>query len=96
MQSGGNVALQANGYSDPNCGQSDIIVFQSAPGQFVALSAGCNHQCCAAQFNGSNILCHCHHATWDLTGTLTHGPATANLANLPVCADANGVYVTLV
>lgn len=86
--------MQANGYSDPNCGASDIIVFQTSAGKYVALSAGCNHACCTAGFNGSDIRCPCHGATWDLMGQLTRGPATKNLQTLSVCADANGVYVT--
>jgi len=94
QQSGGSVAVQAQGYSDPNCGQSDIIVFKDSSGQYVALSAGCNHACCPAGFNGSDIRCPCHGASWDLTGKLTRGPASANLANLTVCSDSTGVYVS--
>jgi Rieske Fe-S protein len=93
MSSGGSVATTAPGYSDPSCGQSDIIVFNSG-GKYVALSAGCNHQCCPAKFNGSNIRCPCHGAEWDLSGNLTRGPASANLASLQVCSDATGVYVS--
>ena len=93
-QAGGSAAVQAPGYSDPNCGASDIIVFQDSSGQYVALSAGCDHQCCPANFGGSDIRCHCHGATWDLTGKLTRGPATADLASLMVCADSQGVYVS--
>jgi len=95
LQSGGSVAVQAPGYSDPNCGASDIIVFKNSSGQYVALSAGCNHQCCPAGKSGSEIRCPCHGATWDLTGQLTQGPASANLASLQTCNDAMGVYVTL-
>ena len=89
------MSVQAPGYSDPHCGLPDIIVWQVSAGKFAALSAGCDHICCAAGFNKTEIQCPCHLATWDLTGKLTRGPAKSDLQSLSVCSDSTGVYVTL-
>lgn len=95
MTAGGSVSTTAPGYSDPNCGSSDIIVICTAAGQYVALGAECNHECTTpARMQGSQLYCPRHGATWDLTGKLTRGPASANLQQLMVCADATGVHVS--
>jgi cytochrome b6-f complex iron-sulfur subunit len=95
MNVGGSVSTTAPGYSDPNCQASDIIVICTAAGQYVALGAECNHECATpARLQGSQLYCPRHGATWDLTGNLTNGPATANLPQLTVCADSMGVHIT--
>jgi Rieske Fe-S protein len=43
---------------------------------------------------GTELYCPCHGATFDFTGKVTGGPAKKPLANLAVCADSTGVYVT--
>jgi cytochrome b6-f complex iron-sulfur subunit len=94
--SNGNVAIQINGYSDPNCGASDVIVFQSG-GQLSAFSAGCPHACCTVSFNGGGqwvFQCPCHGAQFDATGKSAGIRTNTPLAQLQVCQDANGVYVS--
>jgi nitrite reductase/ring-hydroxylating ferredoxin subunit len=94
MQSGGTVAFQGNGYSDPNCGQPDIVVIAQGGGSFTALSASCSHQCCVASVSGSQIRCPCHGATWDLTGTWVGGHFASALSVLKVCVDGAGITVS--
>jgi Rieske Fe-S protein len=89
------VTLNANGYSDPVCQKSGIIVIQHAAGQFVALSTSCTHACCPVNFDGSGFSCPCHGATFDITGAPTGGPTNVPLASLQVCSDSCGVTVTL-
>jgi Rieske Fe-S protein len=93
QQSGGSVTLNANNYSDPTCGQSNIIVFENG-GSYTALSTSCTHACCTVSFTGSGFSCPCHGAKFDLTGKCTNGRAGRPLASLTVCADSTGVYVT--
>jgi cytochrome b6-f complex iron-sulfur subunit len=93
---GGSATVNANGYSDPVCGQNQIIVAQPTAGTYIAVSASCTHQCCIVQFTGSGFQCPCHGATFDLTGAVTQGPASQPLQQLTVsCTDASGVYVTI-
>jgi thiosulfate dehydrogenase [quinone] large subunit len=73
---------------------SAVIVIQESAGSYVALSASCTHSCCPVGVKGSELYCPCHGATFDFTGKVTGGPAKKNLANLTVCADSTGVYVT--
>ena len=97
MNAGGSYAVTATGYSDPNCRSSQIIVTCQAAGQYVAVSSGCTHQCCAVSFVSvsSGYRCPCHGATFDITGKSTSFIAPKALASLSVCSDADGVYVTL-
>ncbi len=93
---GGSVKLMVPGYSDPNCGQGEVIVMQTSAGQYVALSTSCTHSCCSVSLSGSQLHCPCHGATFDLTGkTLTPFIAPTNLPTLQVCADATGVHITV-
>ncbi|MGD0525988.1 MAG: Rieske (2Fe-2S) protein [Polyangiaceae bacterium] len=95
LQSGGNVTVSANGYSDPVCKMNAIIVIQTGHGEYVALSASCTHTCCPVGVkDGSELYCPCHGATYDFTGKVTNGPATLPLQSLTVCVDEAGVYVS--
>jgi nitrite reductase/ring-hydroxylating ferredoxin subunit len=89
------VTVNANGYSDPNCGQAQIIVIQHTAGQYSALSTSCTHACCPVTLSGSSLRCPCHGAVFDLTGKHVSGPGSGDLATLQVCADSCGVTVTI-
>jgi Rieske Fe-S protein len=97
MNPGGSVTVNATGYSDPNCRSSQIIVVCQSAGQYVAVSSGCTHQCCAVSFVSvsSGYRCPCHGATFDVTGKATSFIAFKALASLPACSDAMGVHVTI-
>jgi Rieske Fe-S protein len=94
-QVGGSVLHEVPGYSDPVCQQDFIIVAQPSAGEFVAVSAGCTHQCCTVSFSGNGFACPCHGSAFALSGTVTRGPAARPLQKLAVCADACGVTVTI-
>jgi Rieske Fe-S protein len=97
MNAGGSATVTATGYSDPNCRSNQIIVVCRSAGQYVAVSSGCTHQCCAVTFVSvsSGYRCPCHGATFDVTGKATSFIAFTALASLSVCSDATGVQVTL-
>jgi Rieske Fe-S protein len=95
---GGNVVVTRRGYSDPSCGSNYIIVVQSSPGQYVALSAMCPHACCLVPYTGKTpwaFRCQCHGAEFDLTGKSARIRTKRPLPTLPVRSDSCGVYVTL-
>jgi Rieske Fe-S protein len=94
MNVGGSAQVTGN-YSDPICGQNNIIVICTAAGQYAALASSCTHACCTVQVQGSKLYCPCHGAEFSFTGQVTRGPASQSLPSLKTCADANGVYVTL-
>jgi Rieske Fe-S protein len=96
---GGNVRVPATGYTDPNCGPGgNIIVIQDSLGHYVALSTSCPHACCEVNFVAGcawAFTCPCHGALFDVAGKSAGIKTTLPLPSLPVCADANGVSVTL-
>jgi nitrite reductase/ring-hydroxylating ferredoxin subunit len=95
QQSGGSVQITPSGYTDPVCGQNNIIVVNMS-GKYYALSSSCTHACCTVSFNGSSLHCPCHGASFDVTtGQCTNGRASQPLPLLQTCSDADGVYVTL-
>jgi Rieske Fe-S protein len=91
---GGSVSFQGSTYSDPGCGQPDIIVVARGAGQFLAFSASCSHNCCTVNYTGSAFRCPCHNANFNLTGACTNGVAPLPLSALKVCADSTGVTVS--
>ncbi|MGH7440445.1 MAG: ubiquinol-cytochrome c reductase iron-sulfur subunit [Polyangiaceae bacterium] len=97
MNTGGSAVVTASGYSDPNCGKSQIIVVCKTAGQYVALSTSCTHQCCAVSFVSvsSGFRCPCHGANFDINGKNKSSIAPFPLPSLSVCSDSAGVYVTL-
>jgi Rieske Fe-S protein len=94
---GGSVAYKAAGYSDPTCHLDSIVVAQPTAGTYVAVSAGCPHECCIVAYNAKHteFLCPCHGSTFDTSGARTGGPAPSGLQKLSVCVDACAVYVSL-
>jgi nitrite reductase/ring-hydroxylating ferredoxin subunit len=95
MQTNGTVAFQGNGYSDPACGQPDIIVLAKGGGQYAAFSASCSHACCVVKLSSSSFRCPCHGATFSLsTGACTNGVAPQGLTALNVCVDSTGITVS--
>jgi nitrite reductase/ring-hydroxylating ferredoxin subunit len=90
----GSAQVTAQGYSDPYCHGNQIYVV-NGPSGYIALSASCTHACCTVSFTGSGFHCPCHGATFDITGKATSFVTAVSLPSLPVCSDADGVYVTI-
>jgi Rieske Fe-S protein len=95
QQPGGAVLGQPEGLNGPM-----LVTRPTDTGQLVALSAICTHQQCTVQpvpaQNGSSLYCPCHGSRFNLHGSVTQGPATVSLANLPVSVDSSGVATVTV
>jgi len=95
MNTNGSVHFQGSGYSDPQCGQADIIVVSKGGGQYIAFSASCPHQCCTVNVSGSQFRCPCHGAVFNMTsGACTNGVTSHPLTALQVCVDSTGIVVS--
>ncbi len=85
-------AQQGATYADPGDGQPDIVIRQ-ADGSLTAFSAVCTHAGCTVGFQGGEILCPCHGATYDpQTGAATGGPTTQGLAQRKILEHAGQIY----
>jgi hypothetical protein len=91
------VLVQDARYMDPSCGEDYIIVFQTAPGQFAALSGSSTELCCNVRVMGSELVDDCHNGiAYDFNGhPIGDAYSVAPLQVLTACADGCGVYVAL-
>jgi thiosulfate dehydrogenase [quinone] large subunit len=79
-------------YRDPGDGNADIVV-RHADGTLTALSAICTHAGCTVDYQGGEIVCPCHGATYDAqTGAVTGGPAPYPLGIRHVVEHAGSIY----
>lgn len=71
------------------------VVLQSAPGQFVALSAVCTHLGCvvAWQEQAGEFLCPCHGGRFSATGQVLGGPPPTPLEQLAVAVDGDQLRI---
>jgi thiosulfate dehydrogenase [quinone] large subunit len=85
-------AGQAATYRDPADGSPDLVIRQ-AGGRLTALSAVCTHAGCTVGYQGGQIVCPCHGATFDpQTGAATGGPAQQALARKRVVERSGQIY----
>ncbi len=69
-----------------------VIVARPDAGRVVAFDARCTHQGCTVAPKGERLLCPCHQSAFEaLTGKVLTGPATADLASVPVSVDGENV-----
>ena len=67
----------------------------SLNGQWKAFSATCTHRPCTVDFQGSELYCPCHGATFSASnGSVTRGPAPTKLGEYGVIEQNGGVYVS--
>jgi Rieske Fe-S protein len=61
-------------------------------GRIYASSATCTHKGCVVKANPTQtgFACPCHHATYDVAGEVTHGPAKFALERYAISVDSNG------
>lgn len=90
---GGSLFLTDPRYSDPHCGNSNIVIIRTG-GKFAAFSSSCTHACCTVAFTGSQFRCPCHGSEFDTGGNVVRGPAREALASVPLCSDGCG-HLTL-
>ncbi len=87
-----NSALNtAGGYIYSN----GVIVAKTTAGAIIAVSQACTHQGTSVQFQGANDRFYCpnHGATFNTSGGVTTGPATAALKQYTVTLTGNSVRV---
>lgn len=79
-------------YSDPADGSPDLLIRQ-AGGELTAMSAVCTHAGCTVGYQGGQIVCPCHGATYDpRSGAVTGGPAPQGLARKRVIERGGQIY----
>nr|HEX4315289.1 Rieske (2Fe-2S) protein [Kofleriaceae bacterium] len=74
-----------------------LIIVRTSETEFVTLSDICTHQGCAVRFTSSlnQLTCPCHGSRFDLTGTVTRGPAVKPLTVYPTVYDASSDVLTI-
>ncbi len=83
---------QAATYPDPGDGSPDIVIRQSG-GELTAFSAVCTHAGCSVGYEGGQIVCPCHGATYNAqTGAVEGGPAPQGLAPRRVIEQGGSIY----
>ena len=79
-------------FTDPKTGQPGIVV-QPKAGTYLAYSSVCTHQGCTVGYDGSQLACPCHGATYDAAnGDVTGGPAPSPLARITVVEAGGKLY----
>jgi len=79
-------------FNHPSHGSSILL---SLNGQWKAFSATCTHRPCTVDFQGSELYCPCHGATFSASnGSVTRGPAPTKLGEYGVIEQNGGVYVS--
>ena len=79
-------------FRHPSHGNSILV---SLSGQWRAFSATCTHRPCTVDFQGSELFCPCHGATFSATnGSVTRGPAQVRLGEYGVIEQNGGLYVS--
>jgi cytochrome b6-f complex iron-sulfur subunit len=79
-------------FTHPLHGNSMLL---SLSGEWRAFSATCTHRVCTLEFQGSELYCPCHGATFNATnGQVTRGPAQASLGEYGVLQQNGAIYVS--
>jgi Rieske Fe-S protein len=95
MPIGGSKVIVVNGGV---CGASDpVIVIRKDADTVIALDARCTHAGCTVAFEKANsdLECRCHGSTFDLSGAVTHSPATLPLKKYAVTFDGANIVIDL-
>ena len=76
--------------------KNDIIIFRTSDTNYVALSKLCTHSQCTITYNHSDndLPCPCHGSKFSTSGTVTNGPADANLKKYTVVKDGTNLKIT--
>lgn len=83
------VLALVNGYKHP------VAIIMSNNNSVHALYAMCTHKHCPLDVDSTGFSCNCHGSTFDLTGSVTNGPAKDPLTILPVTKDGEFLVVDL-
>lgn len=90
------VLVQDSRYQDPVCFQDQIIVIQTAPNQFAALSGSSTFLCCNLETQNDELVDVCNGTAFGFDGVpVSGGSGLQPLQTLAACADTCAVYVAL-
>lgn len=79
-------------YRDPGSGDPDLVI-RHPNGTLTATSAVCTHAGCTVGYEGGQIVCPCHGATYDAqTGQPLGGPAQGPLSKRRVVEQGGSIY----
>ncbi len=70
-----------------------LIVMRTADGQLRALSSKCTHAGCNVEFDGDQLICHCHGGIYDLEGKNVSGPPPKPLTPYKVVEQDGQLFV---
>jgi Rieske Fe-S protein len=81
----------ADGITDTWAKTKKIFIVRH-DGRIYASTGICTHKGCTVRVNPTKdgYVCPCHHATYDITGEVTHKPATVALERFAISVDSNG------
>lgn len=72
-----------------------FLVFRTAQESFMALGATCTHQACTITgFANQTFVCPCHGSTFDTSGRVVRGPASAPLRQYATQFAGNTLTIT--
>jgi cytochrome b6-f complex iron-sulfur subunit len=76
--------------------KGDIIIIRTTETQYVALSKVCTHEGCTVEFasDANEVVCPCHQSKYTTGGTVTQGPAPANLKKYTVKVEGTKLTIT--
>ena len=74
----------------------NMIIIRTGSSSYVALSKVCTHQGCTVEYSSSakKLVCPCHGAQYNTSGTVLQGPANQSLTNYSV--TVSGTNLTIV
>jgi len=60
---------------------ASTVLLHTGPTDYAAFTSICTHEgCVVSTFDGEHMVCPCHGSTYDQSGNVVAGPATASLA----------------
>jgi len=74
----------------------NMIIIRSSATTYIALSKICTHQGCTVEYNSSanKLMCPCHGATFNTSGTVLQGPASRPLSLYTVIVDGTNLTIS--
>ncbi len=88
---------KVGGFAVVKLAGKDLILIRDGETSVRALSSICTHQHCIVTYNSSakKIQCKCHGSSFDLTGKVLHGPATAPLPTYGATLSDGKIILTV-
>ncbi len=75
-----------------------LLVVRQSTTIYVSILLVCTHEGCGGsnmQQSGNTITCSCHGSQFNLSGHVTHGPASSDLTTFPTVFDSATMKVTI-